>query len=168
MPHSNEVADGFSQHYTNWTTLCHVRIFCVVVVVVVRLPLVMQFKIPRAADPVPPEYARLLDDVDKLADNLDRRFQIPLTRVRFGWDPVIGLVPVAGDIVTAALAIRIIMTARRLGADRALLRRMAGNSIIDVAISIVPIVGTVVDVFYRSNVRNVELLKSEIRRQRAQ
>jgi hypothetical protein len=104
--------------------------------------------------------------VDKLAENLDRRFRVPLTNIRFGWDPVVGFVPVAGDLVTAALAVRIIMTARRLGADRALLRRMAGNAALDIGIGLVPIVGAVFDVFYRSNVRNVELLMAEISRQR--
>jgi hypothetical protein len=127
----------------------------------------MQFKIPRAGEPVPQDYARLLHDVDKLAENLDRRFRVPLTNIRFGWDPVVGFVPIAGDLVTAALAVRIIMTARRLGADRVLLRRMAGNAALDVGIGLVPFVGAVFDVFYRSNVRNVELLMAEISRQRA-
>jgi hypothetical protein len=126
----------------------------------------MQFKIPRAGEAVHQDYARLLDDVDRLAESLDRRFRIPLTRVRFGWDPVIGIIPVAGDLVTAALAIRIIMIARRLGADRKLLRQMSGNVALDTAAGLVPLIGTVFDVFYRSNVRNVELLMTEIRRQR--
>jgi hypothetical protein len=69
--------------------------------------------------------------------------------------------------VTAVLAMRIIAAARRLGADKALLRRMAGNSALDIAIGLVPVVGTLFDVFYRSNVRNVELLLAEIRRQRS-
>ena len=103
----------------------------------------MQFKIPRDGEPVPQDYARLLNDVDKLAENLDRRFRVPLTNIRFGWDPVVGFVPVAGDLVTAALAVRIIMTARRLGADRVLLRRMAGNAALDIGIGLVPIVGAV-------------------------
>ena len=126
----------------------------------------MQFKIPRPEEQVPPEYARLLDDIDRLADRLDRQFRIPLTRVRFGWDPVIGFIPIAGDLVTAVLALGIIAAARRLGADKALLRRMAGNSALDIAVGLIPVIGTLIDVFYRSNVRNVELLMTEIRRHR--
>jgi hypothetical protein len=126
----------------------------------------MQFKIPEPNEPVHPEYARLLDEIDRLAETLDRRFRIPLTNVRFGWDPVIGFVPIAGDLFTATLAIKIILTARRLGADNALIRRMAANSATDIAIGLVPIIGTLFDVFYRSNVRNVETLKDEIRRRR--
>jgi hypothetical protein len=126
----------------------------------------MQFKIPEPNEPVDPEYARLLDEIDRLAETLDRRFRIPLTNVRFGWDPVIGFVPIAGDLVTATLAIKIILAARRLGADKALIRRMAANSATDIAIGLVPIIGTLFDIFYRSNVRNVETLKDEIRRRR--
>ncbi|OYW56366.1 MAG: hypothetical protein B7Y80_07135 [Hyphomicrobium sp. 32-62-53] len=126
----------------------------------------MQFKIPEPNEPVHPEYARLLDEIDRLAENLDRRFRIPLTNVRFGWDPIIGFVPIAGDLVTAMLAIKIILAARRLGADKALIRRMAANSATDIAIGLVPIIGTIFDIFYRANVRNVETLKDEIRRRR--
>ncbi len=127
----------------------------------------MQFKIPEPNEPVHPEYARLLDEIDRLAETLDRRFRIPLTNVRFGWDPVVGFVPIAGDLVTAALAIKIILAARRLGASKALVRRMAANSATDIAIGLVPIIGTMFDIFYRANVRNVEAFKDEIRRTRA-
>ena len=126
----------------------------------------MQFKIPQPGEPVHPDYARLLDDIDRLADNLDRRFRIPLTNVRFGWDPVIGFVPIAGDLVTAGLAIKIILAARRLGADKVVIRRMAANSATDIAIGLVPFIGTLFDIFHRSNVRNMDLLKDHIRRRR--
>ncbi len=127
----------------------------------------MQFEIPAAGDPVDPAYARLLDEIDLLAESLDQRFRLPLTSIRFGWDPVIGLVPVAGDLVSAALAVKIILAARRLGADNQLLRRMAAHTAIDVCCGIVPLVGSLFDIFYRSNVRNIELLKEEIRIRRA-
>ena len=126
----------------------------------------MQFKIPEPNEPVHPEYARLLDEIDRLAESLDRRFRIPLTNVRFGWDPIVGFVPVAGDLVTAALAIKIIIAARRLGAGKTLVRRMVAISAADIAIGLVPIIGTLFDIFYRSNIRNVEALKDEIRRRR--
>jgi hypothetical protein len=126
----------------------------------------MQFKIPGPGDPVDPDYTRLLDEIDTLAERLDRRFRIPLTKVRFGWDPIVGFVPIAGDLVTATLAIKIILAARRLGADKALIRRMAANSAIDIAFGLVPFIGTLFDIFYRSNVRNMDMLKDHIRRRR--
>lgn len=126
----------------------------------------MSFTIPPAGEEVPREYTALLDEIDQLAERLDRQFQIPLTRVRFGWDPIIGFVPIAGDVVTAVLAVRIILSARRLGANRSLLRRMAANTAIDAAFGLIPIAGTVFDVFYRANARNVELLMENIRKER--
>jgi hypothetical protein len=126
----------------------------------------MTFTIPSASEDVPREYTELLDEIDRLAERLDRQFQIPMTRVRFGWDPVIGFIPIAGDIVTVALALKIILAARKLGADRALLRRMAANTAIDATFGLIPIAGTVFDLFYRANVRNVALLMEAIRTQR--
>jgi len=126
----------------------------------------MKYKIPQPNEPVHPEYTRLLDEIDRLAERLDRQFRIPLTNVRFGWDPVVGFVPIAGDLVTASLAFKIILTARRLGADKALIRRMAANSATDIAFGLVPIIGTLFDIFYRSNVRNMDMLKDHIRNRR--
>jgi hypothetical protein len=76
----------------------------------------MQFKIPRAQEPVPEEYLRTLYDIEQLAETLDWKYRIPLTNIRFGWDPVFGLIPIAGDLVMAAIGVRIIVTAHRLGA----------------------------------------------------
>jgi hypothetical protein len=90
-----------------------------------------------------------------------------MTNVRVGWDPIVGIVPVLGDLVTAALAIHIIATARRLGADKSRVRRMILNASIDITIGLVPIAGTVFDAVYRANMRNVELLTDEIRNLRA-
>jgi hypothetical protein len=125
----------------------------------------MQLKIPRAGDPVPPDYARLLDSVDRLADRLDCQFRIPWTGIRFGWDPIVGIVPIAGDLVMAAVSVKIIADLRRLGADQTLTRRMLWNILVDTSIGLVPIVGPVFDLFYRANVRNVALLTDEIRKQ---
>ena len=126
-----------------------------------------QFKIPAAGEPVPDDYTRLLDRIDRLAYGLDAQFRLPLTNVRVGWDPIVGIVPVLGDIATAALAFHIITTARRLGADRSRVRRMILNASIDIVIGLVPIAGTVFDAIYRANMRNVELLTDEIRNLRA-
>lgn len=126
----------------------------------------MLFTIPRASENVPREYTELLDEIDRLAERLDRQFQIPMTRVRFGWDPVIGFIPIAGDLVTAALAVKIILSARKLGADKALLRRMAANTAIDATFGLIPVAGTIFDLFYRANARNVALLLEAIRKER--
>jgi len=127
----------------------------------------MTYQIPTAKEPVPAEYLRALDHTDRLASLLDSQFRLPLTRLRFGWDPVIGLVPIVGDLAALALSLRIISSARKLGASPALLRRMALNAGIDALAGVVPIAGTVFDFFFRANLRNVGLLMDEIRRKRA-
>jgi hypothetical protein len=126
----------------------------------------MQLKIPGAGDPVPADYARLLDSVDRLADRLDCQFRIPWTGIRFGWDPIVGIVPIAGDLIMAAVSLKIIAELRQLGADHSLMRRMLCNVFIDTSIGLVPIVGPIFDLFYRANIRNVALLTDEIRKRR--
>lgn len=124
----------------------------------------MVFKIPAAGEPVPRGYAELLDQLDRTAHQLDARFRIPLLGVRFGWDPVIGMVPIAGDIAALILALRIVEHARKLGADKALVRRMLVNVAVDAAAGLIPIAGTLLDIALRANLRNLQLLTDEIRR----
>lgn len=126
----------------------------------------MTYQIPTASEPVSAEYLRALDEIDRLACWLDFQFRLPLTRIRFGWDAVIGLVPIVGDLIALALALRIIASARRLGASPTLLRRMTVNAGIDALAGAIPIAGTVFDVFFRANLRNVALLMDAIRQQR--
>ncbi len=126
----------------------------------------MPYEIPAAGEPVPPGYAELLDRLDRMAHQLDARFRIPLLGVRFGWDPIIGMVPIAGDIAALVLSLRLVDSARELGADRALLRRMLVNVAVDAAVGLIPVAGTLFDIALRANLRNLELLTGEIRRRR--
>jgi hypothetical protein len=126
----------------------------------------MRMQIPAANEPVPVEYLRSLDSMDRLAESLDYRFRLPLTTVRFGWDPVLGLIPILGDLVSAALSIRIVMAARGLGASPPLVRRMAYNVALDAIVGAIPLAGTVFDLFFRANLRNVHLLMDDIRSKR--
>jgi len=127
----------------------------------------MKFQIPAANEPVPSEYLRRLDDVDRLADSLDARFRLPLTSFRFGWDPLIGLIPIAGDLAALALSVRIIATARTLGAPALIVRRMVFNAGLDAVLGAIPLAGTIFDVLFKANVRNVQLLMDEIRVRRS-
>lgn len=122
--------------------------------------------IPVAGEPVPAEYVARLDRLDRLADFLDSRYRIPGTSIRFGWDPIVGLVPVVGDLIMAVAGLQVIDQARRLGADRQLLMRMALNLCIDLLVGSVPVVGPIFDLFFRSNLRNLKLLTDEIVRRR--
>ena len=97
--------------------------------------------------------------VERLAQWMDSRFLIPGTNIRFGFDPLLSLFPVAGDLVTFLISCALIYTMRNHGASRKVVIRMLLNSTLDAVIGAVPLVGTIFDIFYRSNTRNVELLK---------
>ncbi len=108
---------------------------------------------PETADP---HLARL----DTLAYWLDNRFRIPGTNIRFGLDAIIGLVPVAGDVVGLGLSSYLFFIMARRGAGPLILLRMSGNFVLDAAVGTVPFLGDLFDFGYKANSRNVRLLKS--------
>jgi len=102
--------------------------------------------------------------VQLVADLLDRAIRIPGTNIRFGLDPIIGLIPGAGDMVGAGLSGYVIVLAARAGAPRSVLTRMVANVAIDSLLGSVPAVGDLFDFAWKSNTKNVELLKAHIDR----
>ena len=103
--------------------------------------------------------------LDRLARILDTALVIPGTRIRFGADALIGLVPGIGDAVTTALSAYIVYQAHRLGAPAPLITRMVLNVALDSAITAVPIAGNVADVFFRANRMNLRLLREWMERE---
>lgn len=97
--------------------------------------------------------------VERISRLLDSRFEIPGTNIRFGLDPIMSLFPVAGDLITYIISGFLIYTMRQHGASRNVVIKMILNSTLDAIIGAIPIVGTVFDVFYKSNERNVRLLR---------
>ena len=93
---------------------------------------------------------------------MDSRFS--LFGIRFGWDSILGLVPVLGDAATVVPAAYTIVEAHRLGARKRVLARMTGNVLLDAAVGSVPIVGDVLDLVFKSNRRNLVLLHREMAR----
>ncbi len=98
--------------------------------------------------------------LEALASLLDTAILIPGTNIRFGADAIIGLVPGLGDLVTTALSLYIVREARALGAPRHLVLRMLGNVAVDGILGIVPLAGDVLDVMWRANRRNMDLLRA--------
>src|SRR3954447_21299927 len=98
-----------------------------------------------------------------LARLMDSAVVLPGVRGGVGLDALLGLVPVAGDALSALIGIYSIMQARELGASRWLQARMAGNLLLDAAIGAVPIAGDVADVFFRAHRRNLRLLRRELK-----
>ena len=101
-------------------------------------------------------------DIEKLADLLDTKWVIPGTSWRFGLDSIIGLVPGIGDTVTTLMGAYIIVRARELGAPGHVQAAMVGNLVIDALVGAVPLVGDVFDFAFRSNAKNVRLLKRHL------
>ncbi len=103
------------------------------------------------------------DDVSRLKrleQRLDRQFS--LFGIKFGLDGIIGLVPVAGDVVTAGLGLYLILEARRLGATRWTMARMLINWGVDAGVGAVPVLGDVFDIAFKSNTKNIRLLISDL------
>ena len=90
---------------------------------------------------------------------MDEVVRIPGTRLRFGLDPLIGLLPGGGDLAGAAVATYALIVAARLGASPAVLLRMAGNIALDTLAGAIPLIGDAFDVGWKSNRRNLDLLE---------
>ena len=97
--------------------------------------------------------------VDKIARLMDSRFVIPGTKIRFGIDPILSLFPVIGDLSSYIISGVLIRTMYKKGASRKLVVKMVINSTIDFILGSIPILGSIFDVFFRSNTKNVQLLR---------
>lgn len=108
-----------------------------------------------------------IESLDRLARLLDSHWRIPFTRIGFGFDALLGLLPVAGDMASALVSFYIVARAWRHGASGVLIAHMLANVVLDTVAGSVPILGSVFDVAYRANIRNVGLLRDHLQRQRA-
>ncbi len=90
---------------------------------------------------------------------LERLFVVPGINRPVGLDAMIGLVPVVGDVVTTAMGAWLVWEARNLGMSKFQLARMVGNVGIDTAIGAIPLVGDLFDFAFRSNSRNMRMIK---------
>lgn len=93
---------------------------------------------------------------------LERAFHIPGTKIPVGLDSIIGLIPVLGDIVTAAMGAYLVWEARNLGMSKWKLVRMTANVGIDAALGAVPLVGDAFDFVWRSNSKNLRIIKKHL------
>src|SRR5439155_19042506 len=102
--------------------------------------------------------ASRLDGLRALQRWLDEAFRVPGTSIRFGWDPIIGLVPWAGDVLTAMVGCAIVLQAHQMRVPRVVQLRMLLNVGIDLVVGIVPFVGDAADFLWKSNAKNFALL----------
>lgn len=117
----------------------------------------MTAELPLGADPQ--SVRRRVEALERLLEGLVR---MPLVGRKVGLDAIAGLVPVAGDVVTAAMGLYLVWEARNLGMSRWQLARMIGNVGIDTLIGAVPVAGDLFDLLYASNTRNLRIIKRHL------
>jgi hypothetical protein len=97
---------------------------------------------------------------------LDEAWGIPFVRVKFGVDAMLGLLPVAGDFISALLGLGIVWQAHKLAAPATIKFKMFGNISLDFLLGSVPIIGDITDVAFRKNIRNVDLLEDWLKKEK--
>lgn len=107
----------------------------------------------------PGELAPQLAWVESASKLLDTKFRIPGTDIRFGADFLLGLVPGAGDLISYAFSSILVLTMARHGASPKLAGKMLLNIGLDASVGSIPILGSIFDLVYKANYRNVELMK---------
>ena len=100
--------------------------------------------------------------LEALAKLMDGAFVIPGTNIRMGLDGLIGLVPVAGDMISGLISTYMIWEARQLGAPRWLIARMLANTLLDTTVGAIPVLGDAFDVLFRANMKNMALLRRHV------
>ena len=117
----------------------------------------MGWQLPTGSDP-----ASVRKRIEAMEQLLERSFHIPGVNMPVGLDSVVGLIPVVGDLIAAAMGGYLIWEAKNLGLPKWKLARMAGNIAIDTAVGAVPVLGDAMDFIYRSNSRNLKIVKKHL------
>jgi hypothetical protein len=117
-----------------------------------------------AALPLGTDPAAVRLRVEALERLLEGMVEIPILRRKVGLDAIAGLVPVAGDLITAAMGLYLVWEARNLGMPKWQLWRMAANVGVDSLIGAVPLAGDLFDLLYRSNTRNLRIIRKHLDR----
>jgi hypothetical protein len=107
-----------------------------------------------------------LSQVQWLARMMDDRFAVPGTRLRFGFDSILGVVPGLGDALTSIISLVIVHHAWQTGASSLTLARMLGNVAADFLVGVIPLFGDIFDFAFKANRRNARLLEEHFKRAR--
>lgn len=106
--------------------------------------------------------AAIRQRVETLEVLLERSIVVPGINMPIGLDSIVGLVPVIGDVITAAMGAYIVWEGRNLGMSRWQLLRMAGNVGFDALIGMVPVLGDAADFVFKSNSRNLKIIRKHL------
>jgi hypothetical protein len=97
--------------------------------------------------------------IEAMETLLERAVAVPGTGFRVGFDAILGLIPVVGDLLAAGMGAWLLWEAKNLGMSRWHLARMSGNLAFDTVIGFIPLVGDAFDLAFRSNTRNLRIVK---------
>jgi hypothetical protein len=125
----------------------------------VQRPRPIGMSLPTGNDP-----AAIRQRLEALEFLLERSVTIPGINRAVGLDSIAGLIPVVGDIITAAMGAYLVWEARNLGLPQWKLWRMAANVGFDALIGAIPVAGDAFDFFFRSNTRNLRIVKKHLDR----
>jgi len=106
---------------------------------------------------------RFGDYIDRFAYLMDSAVRVPVLG-RVGFDAVIGLVPVVGDLVGAVLSLTLVARGLRYGPPASLVSKMLANVVTDTVLGAIPVVGVLADIWFRANERNATLLRDYLRK----
>jgi Domain of unknown function (DUF4112) len=115
----------------------------------------------------PNSQAPTLRRLRQLSRVLDKAITVPGTNISVGIDPLLGLIPIGGDVLTLIFSSYIILEAARLGAPKATLGRMILNIIIDGFVGALPVAGDLFDFAWKSNEYNIKLLEEHLKSPRS-
>ena len=111
---------------------------------------------------LPQQSASSLKRLRQLSHLLDNAIPIPGTGVRFGLDPILGLLPGGGDMASGLMSIYIVFEGARMGLPAATIGRMGFNIVLDLLTGTLPVLGDLFDVAWKANSRNVTLLERHL------
>jgi hypothetical protein len=117
---------------------------------------------PRILDRRDERRARSLAEVEGLAWLLDSSIPVPGTGRRLGIDALIGLIPGFGDVAGGAIGLYVVWRASRMGLPGIVVARMLVTALVDMAIGVIPFLGDVFDFWFKSNARNLTIMRRHL------
>ena len=123
------------------------------------MPRAQQFEAIAGRLPIGRDAQSVRRRVEAMERLLERMFVIPGLNRPIGLDVILDVVPVAGDVIGAALGAWIVWEARNLGMPKWHVARMAGNVGVDFLLGAIPWIGAIPDFFFRSNTRNMRIVR---------
>ena len=113
--------------------------------------------LPLGSDP-----AHVRQRIEAMEQLLERAFRIPGTNQKIGLDVILDLIPVGGDVIAALMGLYMVWEAQNLKMPMSATIRMLGNVGFDFLLGLIPWVGAIPDFFFRSNSRNLKIIKKHL------